>query len=180
MTEKADLLQHVKWRASIGCGVDWIQLQLCIQEVLLAVTTSNPERVTGYEKSGQLPNMSYVRRLSEKYNLSLRRTAEISKGRQILSEADLRLWQKDTVEYLWSKPELAEALQDPSRIFNQDETSVQIGSSCKRILAEVGTISISSGSREKNHCLISCLCKWWNGPSKMCLQRCQECCSCSP
>ena len=151
LTEEADLLQHVKWRASIGCGVDWIQLQLLIQEVLLAVTTSNPERVTGYEKSGQLPNMSYVRRLSEKYNLSLRRTAEISKGRQILTEADLRLWQKDTVDYLWSKPELAEALQDPSRIFNQDETSVQIGSSCKRILAEVGTkvlMSISSGRRE--------------------------------
>ena len=55
------------------------------------------------------------------------------------------------MDYLWSKPELAEAIQDPSRIFNQDETSAQIGSSCKRILAEVGTkvlMSISSGSRE--------------------------------
>ena len=73
----------------------------------------------------------FVRRLADRNNLSLRRTAEISKGRQVLTEADLRLWQKDAVDYLWSKPELVEALQDPSRIFNQDETSVQIGSSVK-------------------------------------------------
>ena len=95
--------------------------------------------------------MFFVRRLADRNNLSLRRTAEISKGRQVLTEADLRLWQKDAVNYLWSKPELVETLQDPSRIFNQDETSVQIGSSSQRVLAERGTkilFSISSGSRE--------------------------------
>ena len=143
----------MKWRASIGCGVDWAQLQLLIQEVLVAITTSNPDRLTGYENCGQLPNMFFVRRLADRNNLSLRRTAEISKGRQVLTEADLRLWQKDAVDYLWSKPELVEALQDPSRIFNQDETSVQIGSSSQRVLAERGTkvlFSISSGSRNKS------------------------------
>ena len=108
LNEEAKIIQHVKWRASIGCGVDWAQLQLLIQEVLVAITTSNPDRLTGYENCGQLPNMFFVRN-----NLSLRRTAEISKGRQVLTEADLRLWQKDAVDYLLSKPELVEALQDP-------------------------------------------------------------------
>jgi hypothetical protein len=49
------------------------------------------------------------------------------------------------------KPELLAALQDPSRVFNMDETSVQIGSSGHRVLAEKNTkvlYSISSGSRD--------------------------------
>ena len=56
------------------------QLQALIQEILLAVKTANPDRVTGYEKSGQMPNRQFVRRLVERNNISLRRTAEISKG----------------------------------------------------------------------------------------------------
>ena len=50
-----------------------------------------------------------------------------------------------------NNPKLKEAMQDPSRIFNQDETAVEIGSSSQRVLAEVNTeilYSISGGSRE--------------------------------
>ena len=55
------------------------------------------------------------------------------------------------MEFFSSKPALLAAFQDPSRIFNMDETSVQIGSSGHRVLAEKNTkvlYSISSGSRD--------------------------------
>ena len=73
-------MDHVKWRASTGCGVSPSQLQSLIQEVLLAVKKANPDRITGYEECGQLPSRYYVRRLVDRNNISLRRTAEISKG----------------------------------------------------------------------------------------------------
>lgn len=78
--EEAAIVKHVKWRVSVGCGVDWRQLQFLIQEVLLGIKEANPDRSTGYENTGQLPNIYFVRRLAERHNLSLRRTSEISKG----------------------------------------------------------------------------------------------------
>ena len=77
--EEQKLMDHVRWRASTGCGVSPSQLQSLIQEVLLAVKKANPDRITGYEECGQLPSRYYVRRLVDRNNISLRRTAEISK-----------------------------------------------------------------------------------------------------
>ena len=81
----------------------------------------------------------------ERHNIYLRRTAEISKGkfkiilinllfnnlstflgRQILPVFDLRSWQNDTVNFMASKPDLIAALKDPARVFNMDETSVEV------------------------------------------------------
>ena len=45
-------------------------------------------------------------------------------GRQVLTVADLRSWQSDTEKFMSSNPDLFAALQDPSRVFNMDETSV--------------------------------------------------------
>ena len=151
LEEEGAIVKHVKWRVAVGCGVDWRQLQSLIQEVLLEIKEANPERLTGYEGTGQLPNMNFVRRLAERHNLSLRRSSEISKGRQILSTADLVLWQQETEKFLFGNPKLREAMMDPRRIFNQDETAVEVGSECQRVLAEVNTkvvYSISGGSRE--------------------------------
>ena len=64
---------------------------------------------------------------------------------------DLENWQKDTEEFMQNNPQLKEAMMDPSRIFNQDETAVEIGSSSQKVLAEVNTkvvYTISGGSRE--------------------------------
>ena len=60
-------------------------------------------------------------------HLIVRATSELSKGRQVISPEDLDRWQQDTWTYLSSKPELLEALQDPDRLWNQDETSVELG-----------------------------------------------------
>ena len=46
----------------------------------MALVSANPDRKTGYEDVGQRPNRFFIRRLVERHNVSLRRTAEISKG----------------------------------------------------------------------------------------------------
>ena len=56
-----------------------------------------------------------------------RACSEISKGRQVIRPEDLAHWQQDTWNFLSSKPELKEALLDPSRVWNQDETAVELG-----------------------------------------------------
>ena len=58
-----------------------------------------------------------------------RYTSEISKGRQVISPEELALWQQDTWNYHACKPELLEALLDSERVWNQDETSIQLGCS---------------------------------------------------
>ena len=143
--EEKVIIKHVKWRSQIGCGVDYSQLQSLVQKSLLALVSVNPSRKTGYESTGQRPNRFFIRRLVERHNISLRRTAEISKGkfkiilinllfnnlsnfsgRQILTVSDLRSWQNDTVNFMSSKPDLVAALKDPARVFNMDETSVEV------------------------------------------------------
>ena len=68
-----------------------------------------------------------------------------------MTEEDLANWQGDIEKLLFHDAKLREAMLDPSRIFNQDETAVEVGSSSQRVLAEVNTkilFSISGGSRE--------------------------------
>ena len=98
--EEKEIVKHINWKASIGYGVNWQMVQLLVQEVCVKVTSVNPGRVTGLEKSGQLPNMSWVRRFARRHNLVLRRTAEIFKGRQVVTPAVLALWQKDLQNFI--------------------------------------------------------------------------------
>ena len=111
LEEEQKVVDHVKWRASIGYGVDWAMLRLLLQEVLLAVTRSNPERTTGLEKLGQLPDISYVRRFAERHQLVPRATMGISKGRQVVTQEELALWQGDSWSFFSANPELLAALQ---------------------------------------------------------------------
>ena len=149
--EESKIVSHVKWRASVGCGLEWRQLQSIIQEVLLGVKSANPDRITGYEDTAQLPNVDFCRRLALRHNLSLRRTSEITKGRQILTKDDLQLWQMETENFLFANPDLRAAMLDPRRIFNQDETAIEVGASTQRVLADKDTkilYSVSGSSRE--------------------------------
>ena len=148
--EEQKVVQFVIKRAELGCGVGWDQLRNIIQEVLISLCNANPNRSSTFEQSGHLPNRSFVRRFAERQNLVLLRTMELSKGRQILTTADLSMWQEHTQERLLGDPRLAECFKDPRRLFNQDETSVVLGSQ-QRVLAARGTkvlYSTSSGSRE--------------------------------
>ena len=97
-----------------------------MQEALLALTAADPSRKTGLENSGHRPDKAWVRRFAIRHNLVVRMIMEISKGRQFIGPEELALWQADAFTFLNSDPELAEALLDPSCIWNQDETSVQV------------------------------------------------------
>ena len=54
------VVDHVKWRASIGHGLDWHMLGLLLQELFLALKLANPARVTGLEDVGQLPTSIWI------------------------------------------------------------------------------------------------------------------------
>ena len=49
------------------------------------------------------------------------------------------MWFSDVERYLEDKPELKEALNDPERIFNQDETAVELGVGEQWVLAPKNT-----------------------------------------
>ena len=72
------------------------------------------------------------------------------RGRQTRTQRDLEAWQQ-VVEKLLRRPDLADAAVDSSRVWNLDETSVQLGAGSQRILAPPGSktlYTVSSGSRD--------------------------------
>ena len=139
------VVDHVKWRASIGHGLDWHMLGLLLQELFLALKLANPARVTGLEDVGQLPTSIWIRRFAERHNLVGRATMPISKGRQVVTPEEIKLWQEDAITFFSSKPELMAALQDKRRVWNTDESSVELGVSKKRVLTQKGTKVLYQG-----------------------------------
>jgi hypothetical protein len=43
-----------------------------------------------------------------------------------LTTEDLQLWQNETENFLFANPLLREAMMDPRRLFNQDETAIEV------------------------------------------------------
>ena len=66
---------------------------------------------------------------------------ELSKARSILTVKDLEIWQKYTEDGLVFNPKFRECFLDGSgkRILNMDESSLSLGESKTKILAETGT-----------------------------------------
>ena len=150
-TEEEMVANHVRLMATIGYGVTWEGLRCLLQEVLLSLLAANPSRKTGLEQQNQLPHLSWVRRFAERNKLSLRKTSQISKGRAVISPADIKLWFADISSFLDGRPDLLAALQDPRRIFNQDETAWELGVGAQWVLAAVNTkqvFSVTSCTRE--------------------------------
>ena len=149
--EEEKIKQHVLYKAQIGYGDSWVSLQKLVQKILLKVKKVSPDRITGLEEVGQRPCRTWVRRFAERQGISLRKCSIISKGRAVISPRDIRLWFEDVGPYLHSKPEILEALQDPSRILNQDETAVEHGVEDQWVLSRKGekqTYGVSSCTRE--------------------------------
>ena len=118
--EERKIVDHILFRKTIGCGMSLYQVQLLIQEVLIAVCSANPDRTSPYADSNHMPNKMFVSRFVSKHGLTLRAALEISKGRQILTKFDLEKWQQETQEGLVNHPKFQDCFLDSSRIFNQD------------------------------------------------------------
>ena len=67
------------------------------------------------------------------------------------------MWFDDIWKFLSSKPELLEAIRDPSQVFNQDETAIEHGVSDQWVLAEQGNKQVYqvAGSSTWEHTTIS-------------------------
>ena len=155
--EERKIVDYILFRKTIGCGMSLYQVQLLIQEVLIAVCSANPDRTSPYADSNHMPNKMFVSRFVSKHGLTLRAALEISKGRQILTKFDLEKWQQETQEGLVNHPKFQDCFLDSSRIFNQDETSLQIGVDKQKIVAKVGTTEMlynKSGST-RDHVTVS-------------------------
>ena len=149
--EEEMVRNHVRLMATIGYGVTLEGLRCLLQEVLLSLVAANPSRKTGLEDKGQLPHPSYVCRFAARNGLSLRKTSAISKGRAVISPVDIKLWFADISSFLDGRPDLLAALQDPRRVFNQDETACKLGVGSQWVLAAVNSkqvFGVTSCTRE--------------------------------
>ena len=104
------IVEHVKWRVSVGYGLDWAMLRLLLQELFIAIKQANPTRVTGLKDIGKLSSLSWLHHFAERHNISGRATMPISKGRQSITPEEIQLWQEDAIAFFSSKPELMDAL----------------------------------------------------------------------
>jgi hypothetical protein len=81
------------------------------------------------------------------------RTSEaVTAASSVVSEENIRKWFDEVQEYVREK-NLEEVMDDPSRIFNGDETGFQICPSTGSVLAQKGTknvYSIDTGSSKEN------------------------------
>ena len=134
--EENQIVQHVRERVSIGCGVDFNQLCLLIQECVGALKVSNPDRQFPSSWESNYPDESFVRRLCKRNGLKLRATMELSTARAMLTVHDLDKWFGDVEEGFVKNPKFAECFSDPSRIYNVDETPITWGNQHQKVRSQ--------------------------------------------
>ena len=150
--EEAKLVSFVSHRMSLGCGLDFSQLSLVIQELAIAVKSSNKDREFPSTWEELFPPQSYVRTFIRRNNLVLRSTLNLNLARAVLTVVDLKKWFDDLYNGFVSNPKFAECFKDARRIYNQDETAISWGNEHQRVLAEKGhqgpAYNIGGSSRE--------------------------------
>ena len=98
----------------------------------------------------------------------------LNHGRAILTVDDLVEWQNLIEKSLFEDPELAEAMQDPRRVYNQDETALCPGVDHQRVLSPKGWDGTvyNAGGRQPypHHRLGYGFCFWRFYQCQTCLQ----------
>ena len=125
-------------RAEMGMGLTMVQLAALLQQTLLEIKAAEPDRTTGFEASGQTPSYKFLINFRIRNQISLRKTQEMKRGRELLSLEEVRIWQAE-MEKLKNSDDLREVFQDPERVWNFDETSVQWGIDGLRVLVQKNT-----------------------------------------
>ena len=88
--EENKLKEFVTERLSLGCGLDFHQLCLTIQELIGRLRVANPDRQFSTDWDSDYPNDSWARRFMERHKLVLRRTMALSNARA--RKRHLLLW----------------------------------------------------------------------------------------
>ena len=114
MQEEALISAHIKERMLQGCGLDILQVQCLMQDLLIAAIASNPARKSGWDQVDpespwlqHLPPKTFVRNFLKRNQIVWRSSMPLNQGRAILNVQDLREWQDSTEAFLFSDPDLA-------------------------------------------------------------------------
>lgn len=113
-------------RVNLGVGLDFDQLKSVIQELLIELKKADKERYIPPTWDNCHPEDTFVRRFADRNNISLRRTMALSAARACLTVYDLKQWFSHIKERFFENPEFASVWNDPKRIYNQDETALEI------------------------------------------------------
>ena len=108
--EENKIWDHLVYMSEIGDGASWNSVRLLLQEALISLKPVSLSRMSGYKNSGQMPNMSFVKRFAERHNLMLRKSSVISKARAVASPRDIKLWFSDIDSFIAQRPDIREAM----------------------------------------------------------------------
>ncbi|XP_068085538.1 uncharacterized protein [Anabrus simplex] len=110
-------------------------VQLSVQEFL-----KSNERKTPFKDN--LPGIGWYKAFLRRHPVLSERTSEtVTKASANISEADIRRWFKEIETYLKSE-NLFDILQDPSRVFNGDETNFQLCPKNQKVIAPRGSKNV--------------------------------------
>ena len=137
--EEKQLKEHVIEQASYGFGYSYDDLRLCMQELLSEVCRSNPDRKASIPEDWDnfMPPKHFPYNFCMRNRLVLHRTMYLSEGRAKITVAKYQAW-KAKLETILSRPDIAEIMKDPRRVFNNDETPLCAGVSNSVTLCEKG------------------------------------------
>ena len=98
-----------------------------IQWMIQGIQKVDPKRQFRWEETNFRPTRKYIRNFMRRNNFVKRSTMGLHKGRAVITKEDLLRWFLEVGGRLFGDPELREAMADPSRMVNQDETALEGG-----------------------------------------------------
>lgn len=106
-----------------------------------------------YSFKNGIPGRTWMRHLLNRYlDISVRQPEKLSKVGANVTESNIRCWFKEIKDYC-DKEMLQEAMADPSRIFNTDETGFELCPNTGKVLATKGqknVYDLHSGSDKES------------------------------
>lgn len=135
--------------------------EVLLEEVSIGIRRNIPEGFKNY-----YPTKKWLQGFMKRNNISFRSPESYSKSRGNVTKEDIKQWFSVTKEYLDSEPDLKEAINDPNRVFNIDETGARISPTSGKVLAikgrrDVGQIAI--GNEKSSITVLANICcngKW--------------------
>lgn len=102
-----------------GYGLTYPQLQGTFQLLFQRLCAADPTKRTGFEATNQRPPIYYCYQfIQRRSSLALRAGMLLTKARAALSLEDCQGWYSNFEAQVLSKPEIAAAMLDPSRVCN--------------------------------------------------------------
>lgn len=146
--EEDEIAQWIIHRAKIGCPATKNELFDHVQEYLQKINRPNKFK-------DNKPARAWFDAFKVRHpEITIRKAQALEACRESVTEEDLRGWFKDVKTYLESK-NLIDI--DPSRVWNCDETSLQLNPKPRQVLAEKGAATVYQtidGSDKENYSVL--------------------------